>query len=1193
MPGRDPLNSIADLAALQAEADKVIAVIRGIDEAVKSVSQVKSLYKDAGNSAEQKKASEDLVQGNKAVEAAQKTLNAETQKGITLQSEMAKQIAITKEQNKQKTKEITAEAREAAGLNDAYKKLELQYAAASREAKNLAATQGANTQEAKNAAAVAKELSNQLKEIDASVGQNQRKVGDYTGALKTLESELQRVREELSKTKTAQSSLIAGGPSIPSANQNRQAVGSGVRTPQPGDIQAVANYNAELQKTNATVSKLEEQEQLLSTIVSNQSHGFNSVTQDIRAQEKVLQTLRAAGLEDSEAFKQLRIEVANAHKEFNEFNNQQRLLESHAPGLKALTVAAKGLGGAYALSAGAVALFGDEEGKIEKETQKLIAIMTILQGLNEVAELIEQRKAVAIALSTTATKIAQIAQKVWAATMLESTIATIGFRTALITVTGGLLLLLPLAISVFSKLAENAEDARREQELLNEVNKKSIEGYAEERAQIELNVKQLQDENISRADKTRLIDDLQHKYPEYLGNIKNEGTLTEDLSKAIKEKLIPALELEAKAKAAQQLATEKYKKLLELQNNAIEEGSTGLAYALQSAGAVFGSTTLTAEGFSKALENTNEETSKLQKEIDGLFKISLDADDQLQKLGGHITDHEIKSNLIDITKEIEARSKLIELIKQQQIELTKPFSDSNNNPEFSRVKALQQAYELEKQILTNRLNTSLQLNSIEQQKLKHDTEEQLSNLKLTEKEKDEISAQFATNERALELQRKALILQTNDDLFKSDITYNIARGKAHADALQRIVDDEKQTREELAALEKNQQKAQEDLLQAQFQKRKDYISQARDIELKNLEDTFANGGFKEKIDEFGVLQTAEKQYQDERQKIEGDAAGYILRTEEDLIKQQISLKKALGQDTIDLEAKLANIELQIEQKKDKDKIQSNKDALEAKKKLAEKEKEIAEKTADFVVAFVSGASERALNSLQDQIDANTKLKDAETERINNSTLSEQDKAARLAQINATAQAKQDQLEAKQRQEKLREAKFERDAQGLKILGETLFQAAKAGWITPQAIAIEAIGAIEIATLFAKPLPKYATGTDNAPGGLAIVGELGPELRIEPTGQISLTPGQPTLTNLLPGTQIIPHDEVNQMMLHAMMQNVVKIPEREDLAAKKIDRLTEIIKWQHQELINAFARIARQNRPKFPPNYPDYRDDYIP
>ena len=65
----------------------------------------------------------------------------------------------------------------------AYAQLSLQYQVAAQKAKDMATVHGVNSDEAKKATSEAQKMSEQLKEVDASVGQNQRSVGDYTNAI--------------------------------------------------------------------------------------------------------------------------------------------------------------------------------------------------------------------------------------------------------------------------------------------------------------------------------------------------------------------------------------------------------------------------------------------------------------------------------------------------------------------------------------------------------------------------------------------------------------------------------------------------------------------------------------------------------------------------------------------------------------------------------------------------------------------------------------------------------------------------------------------------------------------------------------------------------------------------------------------------------------------------------------------------
>lgn len=70
--------------------------------------------------------------------------------------------------------------------------------------------------------------------------------------------------------------------------------------------------------------------------------------------------------------------------------------------------------------------------------------------------------------------------------------------------------------------------------------------------------------------------------------------------------------------------------------------------------------------------------------------------------------------------------------------------------------------------------------------------------------------------------------------------------------------------------------------------------------------------------------------------------------------------------------------------------------------------------------------------------------------------------------------------------------------------------------------IAALGAAQIAMIAAQPIPSYAKGTDDHPGGWARLGDGGkPEMVILPTGEIWKTPATDTYAYLPPHTEVLP------------------------------------------------------------------------
>jgi hypothetical protein len=105
-----------------------------------------------------------------------------------------------------------------------------------------------------------------------------------------------------------------------------------------------------------------------------------------------------------------------------------------------------------------------------------------------------------------------------------------------------------------------------------------------------------------------------------------------------------------------------------------------------------------------------------------------------------------------------------------------------------------------------------------------------------------------------------------------------------------------------------------------------------------------------------------------------------------------------------------------------------------------------------------------------------------------------------------------------------------------------------------------IGAAQLAVAAAQPLPQFAHGTTDAPGGLAIVGDGGKHEYIAHGGKITETPNVPTVMNVPKHAVIYPDHE-------SMLRDAVNprwggsMPREEDDAAtlEELRRLNRTIK----------------------------------
>jgi len=93
------------------------------------------------------------------------------------------------------------------------------------------------------------------------------------------------------------------------------------------------------------------------------------------------------------------------------------------------------------------------------------------------------------------------------------------------------------------------------------------------------------------------------------------------------------------------------------------------------------------------------------------------------------------------------------------------------------------------------------------------------------------------------------------------------------------------------------------------------------------------------------------------------------------------------------------------------------------------------------------------------------------------------------------------------------------------------------------------GGLQLARAASAPLPQYADGTDNHPGGKFIAGEAGIELVKEPGGRSYLTPNEATLLSGPKGTKVINNEELMQQIYNSA---IVKLATGEAVTSSKME-----------------------------------------
>ena len=194
-------------------------------------------------------------------------------------------------------------------------------------------------------------------------------------------------------------------------------------------------------------------------------------------------------------------------------------------------------------------------------------------------------------------------------------------------------------------------------------------------------------------------------------------------------------------------------------------------------------------------------------------------------------------------------------------------------------------------------------------------------------------------------------------------------------------------------------------------------------------------------------------------------------------------------------------------------------------------------------SMISSIYERQIEAVEAEQDMNEKAGEEEISRIEaleerGAITTEEAEARKRAAEDKTAQ-KNAELEKKKAALRTKQAKFEKATSiaeaAIQIAGGILQTIKQLGFpaAIPMIAALGAMGAIQLATIIATPIPKYAKGTDSHKGGLAVVGDGGvPETIVIDKGAY-ITPSVPTLVDIPKGAKVIPYAvDMDRIKAHA-------------------------------------------------------------
>lgn len=144
------------------------------------------------------------------------------------------------------SKVIQANNQDVAKGGSAYRQLSDAYLFAAAKAKDMAAAYGVNSVEAKKATEEAFAMNKQLKEIDASVGQHNRNVGNYMESIKSLQNTLDKVTKEYKSMSRAEKESSKGQEMILYIKDTKEEL-QGLQKEMNGSVENMGQFQNSIQ----------------------------------------------------------------------------------------------------------------------------------------------------------------------------------------------------------------------------------------------------------------------------------------------------------------------------------------------------------------------------------------------------------------------------------------------------------------------------------------------------------------------------------------------------------------------------------------------------------------------------------------------------------------------------------------------------------------------------------------------------------------------------------------------------------------------------------------------------------------------------------------------------------------------------------------------------------------------------------
>lgn len=238
-------------------------------------------------------------------------------------------------------------------------------------------------------------------------------------------------------------------------------------------------------------------------------------------------------------------------------------------------------------------------------------------------------------------------------------------------------------------------------------------------------------------------------------------------------------------------------------------------------------------------------------------------------------------------------------------------------------------------------------------------------------------------------------------------------------------------------------------------------------------------------------------------------------------------------------------------------------------------------------SMIIGMYDQQIEKIEEQQEKNEEAGEEEKERIenlvNSGVISTEEGEARKRAAEKRTADKNKEFERQKAEIQQKQARWDKANSIIQATIATSLAVAKALPNFVIAAIVAAMGAAQIAMIAAQPIPKYAKGTDNHPGGLAIVGDGGKREMIVTDDGAYITPSIPTLVEMPRHAQVIPDVvDYKKMALHsdAMMLDKMRREKGDPVIVNvnndysRLERRFEDVYGENRKMVRYMKKMAK-------------------